>query len=201
MAKKGPEDIIGLQKPQRLAQPSMESTRWAMLSTARRISEGLRRLQPIIRDAKADNAREADTQKIVAFCLFEIFGHRTNPEVTPRHVVGETSMDISTTAFSLPFLLETKAIGLPLDDKDLNQAVNRAYIKSLEMLVLTNGQIWKTYKVMFSKPIDQLLITEIDLLTINPEAVEESKGLFMLCREFWQKPADVEIISDDTIPF
>jgi hypothetical protein len=172
-----------------------------MRSTTRRISEGLRRLQPIIRDAKADDAGEADTIKVVAYCLFEIFGHRANPEVTPHHVDSEAFIDLSTTAFSLPFLLESKAIGLPLDHKYLNQTVSHAYKKSLEWLVLTNGQTWRLYKVIFSKPIDQVLITEIDLLTINPEAVEESKGLFMLCREFWQKPADVEIISDDTIPF
>jgi hypothetical protein len=167
----------------------------------RRISEGLKRVQPIIRDAKANDAGEADTQKIVAYCLFEIFGHRRSPEVTPRHVNGEAYIDISTIAFSLPFLLETKAIGLPFNDEYLNQAASRAYKKSLEWLVLTNGQTWRVYKVIFSKPIDQVLIAEIDLLSINPEAVEESKGLFMLCREFWQKPADVEIISDDTVPF
>ena len=172
-----------------------------MLSTTRRISEGLKRVQPIIQDAKADDAVEADTKKVVAYCLFEIFGHHRNPEVTSRHVDSEVFIDISITALSLPFLLETKAIGLPLEDEYLNQAVNRAHKKSLEWLVLTNGQTWRVYKVIFSKPIDQVLITEIDLLTINPEAVEESKGLFMLCREFWQKPADVEIISDDTIPF
>jgi len=172
-----------------------------MVSTARRISEGLKRLQPIIRDAKADDAGEADTIKVVAYCLFEIFGHRRCPEVTPRHVDGEAFIDISTTAFSLPFLLETKAIGLPLEDEYLNQAVNRAHKKSLEWLVLTNGQTWKVFKVIFSEPIDQVLIAEIDLLAINPETAEEAKGLFMLCREFWQKPAEEEIISDDTIPF
>jgi predicted type IV restriction endonuclease len=172
-----------------------------MLSITRRISEGLKRVQPIIRDAKADDAAEADTIKVVAYCLFEIFGHRTNPEVTPNRFVSGAFIDTSISAFNLPFLLETKAIGLNLNDEHLKQAVSRAYKKSLEWLVLTNGQTWKVYKVIFSKPIDQFLITEIDLLTINPEAVEESKGLFMLCREFWQKPADVEIISDDTIPF
>lgn len=172
-----------------------------MLSTTRRISEGLKRLQPIVRDAKADDAGEADTKKVVAFCLFEIFGHRTNPEVTPNRFVSGAFIDTSINAFKLPFLLETTAIGLPLNDEYLNQAASRAYEKNFEWLVLTNGQVWKVYKVIFSKPTDQVLITEIDLLTIDPEAVEESKGLFMLCREFWQKPAEVEIISDDTIPF
>jgi hypothetical protein len=168
---------------------------------AGRISEGLKRLQPIIRDAKADDAGESDTQNVVAFCLFEIFGHRSIPENAARHVDIKPFIGISINALSLPFLIETKAIGVCLNDEHLNQALNRAHNKSLDWAVLTNGQTWKVYKIIFSKPIDQVLIAEIDLLAVNPKTVEEAKGLFMLCREFWQKPVDVEIISDDTVPF
>ena len=166
-----------------------------------RISEGLKRLQPVIRDAKADDAGESDTKKVVAICLFEIFGHRSTPEVTSRHGDSGAFIDLSINTLSVPFLLETKAIGFSLNDEHLNQAVIRAHKKSLDWVVITNGQTWKVYKVIFSKPIDQVLIAEIDLLAINPETVEDAKGLFMLCREFWQKPVEEEIISDDTIPF
>lgn len=168
---------------------------------AGRISEGLKRLQPIIQDAKADDAGESDTKKVVALCLFEIFGHCRNPGPTSRHVDCEAFIDLSIDTFNLPFLLETRATGLNLNDEHLNKVLSCSYEKSLDWAVLTNGQTWKVYKVIFSKPIDQVLIAEIDLLAINPEAVEEPKGLFMLCREFWYKPVDVEIISDDTIPF
>lgn len=166
-----------------------------------RISEGLKRLQPVIRDAKADDAGESDTKKVVAFCLFEIFGHRSTPEAASHNGDSEAFIDLSINALGLPFLLETRAIGLNLNDEHLNQAVSRAHKKSLDWVVITNGQTWKVYKVIFSKPIDQFLIAEIDLLAINPETVEDAKGLFMLCREFWQKPVEEEIISDDTIPF
>jgi hypothetical protein len=168
---------------------------------AGRISEGLKRLQPIIREAKADDAGESETQKVVAFCLFEIFGHRSNPEAASQQVDSGKFIGLSINALDLPFLLETVAIGLNINDEQLNQALNRAHTKGLDWAVLTNGQTWKVYKVIFSKPIDQVLIAETDLLEINPETVEETKGLFMLCREFWQKPVDVEIISDDTVPF
>jgi hypothetical protein len=168
---------------------------------ADRISEGLKRLQPIIRDAKADDAGESDTKKVVAFCLLEIFGHYRNPGDTSRHVESGTFIDLSINALSLPFFLETRAIGLNLNDEQLNQALNRAHNKSLDWAVLTNGQTWKVYKVIFSKPIDQILVAEIDLLAVNPGTVEEAKGLFMLCREFWQRPDEVEIISDDTLLF
>ena len=168
---------------------------------AGRISEGLKRLQPIIRDAKADDAGASDTKKVVALCLFEIFGHFRNPGDTSRHVDSEAFMVLSIDTFSLPFLLETRAIGLNLNDEHLNDALNSTHKMSLDWAVLTNGQTWKVYKVIFSKPIDQVLIAEIDLLAVNPETVEEAKGLFMLSREFWHKPVDIEIISDDTVPF
>jgi hypothetical protein len=176
-----------------------------MESTTRRISgrisEGIKRLQPVIRDAKADDAGESDTKKVVAFCLFEIFGHRSTPEAASHNGGSEAFIDLSINTLGLPFLLETRAIGLNLNDEHLNQAVSRAHKKSLDWVVITNGQTWKVYKVIISAPIDQVLIAEIDLLAINPENVDEAKGLFMLCREFWQKPLDIEIISDDTVPF
>ena len=56
-------------------------------------------------------------------------------------------------------------------------------------MVLTNGQIWKVYKVSFTKPIDQELITEIDLLSINSKKAEEAEKLFILCKEGWQRSA------------
>ena len=184
-----------------LAVQSGGSLSWDMKSTIPRIREGLKRLQPIIRDAKADDAGELDTKKVVAFCLLEIFGHYRNPGDASRHVDSAAFMDLSIDTLILPFLLETRAIGLNLNDEHLNKALNHTHKKSLDWAVLTNGQTWKVYKVIFSKPIEQVLIAEIDLLAINPETVEEPKWLFMLCREFWQKPSEVEIISDDTVPF
>ena len=131
----------------------------------------------------------------------DIFGHYRNPGDTSRHVESGTFIDLSINALSLPFFLETSAIGLNLNDEQLNQALNRAHNNGLDWAVLTNGQTWKVYKVIFSKPIDQILVAEIDLLAVNPGTVEEAKGLFMLCREFWQRPDEVKIVSDDTVPF
>ena len=90
---------------------------------------------------------------------------------------------------ALLFLIEVKAIGLTLNDKHLKQAVDYAANKGVDWVVLTNGQIWKVYKVTFSKPIDHELITEIDLLSINHKKEDEAEKLFILCKEGWQKSA------------
>ena len=175
-----------------------------------RISEGLKRFQPIIQAAKARDAGESDTVTIITDCLTEIFGYDKYSEVTSEHAIRGTFVDLAIKVNdTLLFLIEAKAIGLTLNDKHLKQAVDYAANKGVDWVVLTNGQIWKVYKVTFSKPIDQELITEIDLLSINHKKEEETEELiaeldllsinhkkeeeteklFILCKEGWQKSA------------
>ncbi len=155
-----------------------------------RISEGLKRFQPIIQAAKARDAGESDTVTIITDCLTEIFGYDKYSEVTSEHAIRGTFVDLAIKVNdTLLFLIEAKAIGLTLNDKHLKQAVDYAANKGVDWVVLTNGQIWKVYKVTFSKPIDQELITEIDLLSINHKKEEETEKLFILCKEGWQKSA------------
>ncbi len=155
-----------------------------------RISEGLKRFQPIIQAAKARDAGESDTVTIITDCLTEIFGYDKYSEVTSEHAIRGTFVDLAIKVNdSILFLIEAKAVGLTLNDKHLKQAVDYAANKGVDWVVLTNGQIWKVYKVTFSKPIDQELITEIDLLSINHKKEEEAEKLFILCKEGWRKSA------------
>jgi predicted metal-dependent phosphoesterase TrpH len=89
----------------------------------------------------------------------------------------------------LLILIECKAIGLTLSDKHLKQAVDYAANKGVDWVVLTNGHIWRIYKVSFTKPINQELIAEFDFLTINPKKEEDIQNLYVLCKEGWQKSA------------
>ena len=155
-----------------------------------RISEGLKRFQPIIQAAKARDAGESDTVTIITDCLTEIFGYDKYSEVTSEHAIRGTYVDLAVKVNdALLFLIEVKAIGLTLNDKHLKQAVDYAANKGVDWVVLTNGQIWKVYKVTFSKPIDHELITEIDLLSIKHKKEDEAEKLFILCKEGWQKSA------------
>ena len=157
---------------------------------AERISEGLKRFQPIIQAAKARDAGESDTVTIITDCLTEIFGYDKYSEVTSEHAIRGTYVDLAIKVNdTLLFLIEAKAVGLTLNDKHLKQAVDYAANKGVDWVVLTNGQIWKVYKVTFAKPIDQELIAELDLLSINHKKEEETEKLFILCKEGWQKSA------------
>jgi len=155
-----------------------------------RLAQGLKRFQPIIQAAKARDAGESDTVTIITDCLTELFGYDKYSEITSEHAIRGTYVDLAIKMDNkLVILIECKAIGLTLSDKHLKQAVDYAANKGVDWVVLTNGHIWRIYKVSFTKPINQELIAEFDFLTINPKKEEEIENLYVLCKEGWQKSA------------
>ena len=155
-----------------------------------RLSQGLKRFQPIIQAAKARDAGESDTVTIITDCLTELFGYDKYSEITSEHSIRGTYVDLAIKVDDkILFLIECKAIGLTLSDKHLKQAVDYAANKGVDWVILTNGHIWRIYKVSFTKPINQELITEFDFLTINPKKEEDLEILYVLCKEGWQKSA------------
>lgn len=155
-----------------------------------RLAQGLKRFQPIIQAAKARDAGESDTVTIITDCLTELFGYDKYSEITSEHAIRGTYVDLAIKVDNkLLILIECKAIGLTLSDKHLKQAVDYAANKGVDWVVLTNGHIWRIYKVSFTKPINQELIAEFDFLTINPKKDEDIENLYVLCKEGWQKSA------------
>ncbi len=155
-----------------------------------RLADGIKRFQPIIQAAKARDAGESDTVTIITDCLTELFGYDKYSEVTSEHAIRGTFVDLAVKVDDkLLFLIECKAIGLTLTDKHLKQAVDYAANKGVDWVVLTNGHIWRIYKVSFTKPINQELIAEVDFLAVNHKKEEELERLFVLCKEGWQKSA------------
>jgi hypothetical protein len=63
------------------------------------------------------------------------------------------------------------------------QAVDYAANQGVEWVALTNGPIWKVFRVIFAKPIDTELVLDIDLLTLNPKNSDDLESLFLLTRE------------------
>jgi hypothetical protein len=62
-----------------------------------------------------------------------------------------------------------------LKDTYIKQAIDYAANKGVDWVVLTNGIVWRIYKVVFAKPIDRVLVCELNALTANckgSEAIE-----------------------------
>jgi hypothetical protein len=157
---------------------------------AQRLSNGLRRFQPIIAGARARDINEADTVTIVKDVLSELFGFDKYAEVTSEHAIRGTYCDLAIKIEgALHILIEVKAIGIDFKAMHLKQAVDYAANQGVDWVVLTNGAVWQVHRVSFAKPIDQELVAEFDLLGIDPRSEQHLEMLYLLTKEGIQKSA------------
>ncbi|MCC7174090.1 MAG: type I restriction enzyme HsdR N-terminal domain-containing protein [Bryobacterales bacterium] len=149
-----------------------------------RLLAGLKRFQPILSAAKSRDAGEADTSTIVKDMLSEVFGYDKYTEITSEFMIKGTYCDLAVKLDGkLRLLVEVKAIGLDLKDAHTKQAVDYAANQGVEWVILTNGAVWRVYRVFFGQPISQEMIFECDLLSLNPKNRAQAESLFLLARE------------------
>ena len=154
-----------------------------------RISAGLKRFQPVLAAAKARDVNESDTVVVITDMLQEIFGYDKYAEITSEHAIRGTYCDLAIKGPDAKpqLLLEAKAIGVELKDAHVKQAIDYAANQGTDWVVLTNGILWRVYKVVFAKPIDQELVVELDLEKLNPKAEDDLEKLWLLSKEGWHK--------------
>ena len=149
-----------------------------------RLSSGLKRFAPILAAAKSRDVNESDTSMIVTDMLADIFGYDKYSEVTRELAIRGTYCDLATRIDGkFQMLIEVKAIGLELKDGHAKQAVDYAANQGVEWVALTNGHLWKVFRVIFTKPIDAELVLDIDLLVLNPKNANDLESLYLLTRE------------------
>ncbi|HEX8154303.1 MAG TPA: type I restriction enzyme HsdR N-terminal domain-containing protein [Thermoanaerobaculia bacterium] len=151
---------------------------------AERLSAGLKRFQPILAAAKSRDVNESDTSMIVTDVLADVFGYDKYSEVTRELAIRGTFCDLATRIDGkFQMLIEVKAIGLDLKDSHAKQAVDYAANLGVEWVVLTNGNLWRVFRVIFAKPIDTELVLDIDLLGLSAKNGSDLESLFLLTRE------------------
>ncbi|HVG25376.1 MAG TPA: type I restriction enzyme HsdR N-terminal domain-containing protein [Thermoanaerobaculia bacterium] len=127
---------------------------------------------------------ESDTSMIVTDMLADIYGYDKYSEVTRELAIRGTYCDLATRIDGkFQMLIEVKAIGLELRDAHAKQAIDYAANQGVEWVALTNGQMWKVFRVIFAKPIDAELVLDIDLLGLSPKNSGDLECLFLLTRE------------------
>ena len=155
---------------------------------AERISAQLKKYQSILADAQLRDVSESDTAVIVGDMLVDILGYKKYVEVTTEHAIRGTYVDLAVkVGTELRFLVETKAIGGALKDNHVKQAIDYGANNGIEWVILTNGIIWRVYKVHFKQPIDKSLVFELDALTANPKAAQVIECLGNLSREGFEQ--------------
>jgi hypothetical protein len=149
-----------------------------------RLSSGLKRFAPILTAAKSRDVNESDTSMIVTDMLADIYGYDKYSEVTRELAIRGTYCDLATRIDGkFQMLIEVKAIGLELKEGHAKQAVDYAANQGVEWVALTNGYLWKVFRVIFAKPIDAELVLDIDLLALNPKNAGDLESLYLLTRE------------------
>ncbi len=157
---------------------------------AERLSTGLRRFQPIIESARSRDVNEHDTVVIIIDILAEVFGFDKYAEITREYAIRGTYCDLAIKLDGkLAFLVEVKAIGLELKDSHVKQAIDYAANQGVEWVALTNGVIWRVFRVSFGKPIDKELVVDFDISLLSPRANDDICSLYLLTRESMVKSA------------
>jgi len=158
----------------------------------KRLADGLRKFQPIISRARNKDINEADTVRLVTDILYELFGIDKYTQVTSEYAIRGRYVDlaiINPGEEQPSILIEVKSIGTELNDKHVRQAVDYAANQGVEWVILTNGQIWRFYKIVFSQPIERELVDEVNLLELNHRAKRDLERLYPITPEGIKKNA------------
>lgn len=163
-----------------------------MAVIAKKVSErlvaGIKKYAVILDAAKARDVGEADTVTIIKDMLAEVFGYDKYSDLTSEFIIKGTFCDLAIRVDNaVRFLIEVKAIGVDLKDPHVKQVVDYAANKGVDWVLLTNGVVWRLYKVTFAKPIDHELVLELDFCKLNPKNLGDIDKVYLWCKEGWAK--------------
>jgi len=153
-----------------------------------RIGDGLKRYRTILANAKKRDVSESDTVVIIGDMLADVLGYEKYVEVSTEFAVKGTYVDLAVkVGKDIYFLVEAKAIGVELKDTHVRQVVDYGANQGVEWAVVTNGAIWRVYRIEFKKPIAHELIAEIDLLSSDAKDADVTEFFTNLCKEGFAK--------------
>ncbi|MEQ1906938.1 MAG: type I restriction enzyme HsdR N-terminal domain-containing protein [Pirellulaceae bacterium] len=155
-----------------------------------RLVNGIKTYQPILAAAKSRDVGETDTVTIVKDMLADVFGYDKYTELTSEFAIRGTYCDLAIKLDGeLVTLIEVKAVGIDLKEPHVKQAVDYAANNGTEWVLLTNGICWRVYHVVFSKPIGQELVIDIDFGALSPKSENDIDTLYLWCKEGFQRSA------------
>jgi len=150
----------------------------------KRLTDGLKRFQPLLKRAKDKDVNESDTVLLVTDILAELFGFDKYRQLTSEYAIRGRYVDLAITDGEKPLVLvEVKSAGTELNDKHVRQAVDYAANEGIEWVLLTNGHTWRIYKIIFAQPVEHELVDELDLFHLSPRSKKDLARLYPLTPE------------------
>ncbi len=149
-----------------------------------RISQGIKKYQPIFLAARSRDDNEANTVTMIYDFLNEVLGYTKYTEITSEYEIKGTYCDLATKINGkVNLLIEVKAVGINLKEDHMRQAVHYAADTGLDWVILTNGIDWRVYKMKFTKPIETELVFDFNLLELNSKKQKDIDLIFPLTKE------------------
>ena len=149
-----------------------------------RLVAGIKKFQNVLNIAKVKDINESDTVVIVTDILSELFGYDKYVDVTSEYEIKKTYCDLALKIDGkIRILLEVKAIGIDLKDDYIKQAIDYGANVGVDWTILTNGCVWKVFKITYAKPIDKELVYEFDILKLNSKKQNDLDMLYYVCKE------------------
>jgi len=149
-----------------------------------RLTSGLKKFQTIVSSAKAKDINESDTVVIITDMLSELFGYDKYSEITSEQAVKKTFCDLAIKIDNkIRFIIEVKAAGLDLKEDHIKQAVDYGSNSGVEWVILTNGNDWKVFKIIFGKPISHELVYDFTFTQLNVKKETDIELLYYVCKE------------------
>lgn len=149
-----------------------------------RITDSLKKYQPVIQSGVTRDVNETDTVTIVKDFFADCFGYDKYSELTSEFAIRGTFCDLAVRIDGeVKLLIEVKAPGVDLKDQQIKQAVDYASNSGIEWVILTNSVEWKLFKLEFKQPIESHLVTEFNILDLNPKKAETAQTLYIFSKE------------------
>jgi len=149
-----------------------------------RLIAGIKKYQPIVARAQDRDINESDTVTIITDIFESVLGYDKFSEITSELAIKKTFCDLAIRLDGeVRLLIEVKAAGIDLKEQHMQQAVNYGSNSGLDWVVLTNGLIWKVYKIIFAKPVDTDFVYEFDFRKLSPKKQGDLEMLYYLTKE------------------
>ncbi|HAH10469.1 MAG TPA: restriction endonuclease subunit R [Alphaproteobacteria bacterium] len=160
-----------------------------------RISTELKRFQTILAAAKQRDVSEADTVVILTDFLSAVLGYDKYQHITREFAIRGTYVDLAVRVDGdIRFLIEAKAIGVELKENHVKQAIDYGANNGLDWVILSNGAVWRAYKIQFTQPIDKTLVFDLDLLGRSHKDAEVIECLGSLSKEGFSRGSMADLL-------
>jgi hypothetical protein len=175
------------------AKPRQEEEAMMPKRVSERLVRAIAKYQQVLQIAKDRDVNEADTVSIIKDMLADLFGYDKYLDVTSELAIRGTFCDLAIKIENnVEFLIEAKAIGLELKEGHLRQAIEYGANNGVPWVLLTNGIVWRVYKIRFEQPISYDLVCEFNFTELDTKNEEHQEKLFIVCKEGLVKAAREE---------